>query len=950
MSDYKHTLNLPKTDFPMRGNLPQREPQRLAQWQEKKIYEKQREQSKGREKYVLHDGPPYANGKLHMGHALNKVLKDIIIKSQQLMGKDAPYIPGWDCHGLPIELKVEEKVGKAGVKVSPAEFRKVCREYADGQVELQKADFVRLGVFGRWDKPYKTMNFDTEAGIIRTLAKIVEKGHVVRGSKPVNWCTDCGSALAEAEVEYKDKVSDSIYVAYPAKNIAEFANIFGVSDIEAGFDKIEVVMWTTTPWTLPGSYAMTLHSELKYGLYQTESGRTVVMAQELAQSVANACELGSLILLGETTGDKLDRQVLRHPYLDRDVLVLNGEHVTTEAGTGCVHTAPAHGVDDYNVAVLQYGIEFESFVGNDGVFLPNTEHFAGEFIFKANKSVIELLTEKGQLLGHSKMEHSYPHCWRHKSPTIFRATSQWFVSMDKAGLRPDALSGIEKVNFHPNWGQARLYDMIENRPDWCISRQRYWGVPLCFFTHKETGELHPDTVAIMEKVAKQVEKEGIEAWFNFSAEELIGDDAKNYDKTTDVLDVWFDSGATHDAIVRAEDSLQFPIDLYLEGSDQHRGWFHSSLLTSSAINGVPPYKNLLTHGFVVDEKGFKMSKSLGNIVEPQKIIKTMGADILRLWVASADYTTEIRLSDNILKQTGDAYRRIRNTARFLLSNTYDFEPSQHLVAKDDMLPLDQYIVARALEVQNNVLKAYQNYQFNSVYQSIFHFCSIDLGSFYLDVIKDRQYTVKTDNLARRSAQTAMYHVLEAMTRWIAPILSFTAEEIWECMPQVVSADGKQRAESVFLDLMYDGLFELPADSTMGSAYWKRIAKVREAVSAELEKCRTAGQIGASLDAEVTITATPKLAKDLQALGNELRFVLITSGATVESAEANTLTAEKVATIDEDKLVVVAKKSAHSKCARCWHYREDVGSHTEHSELCGRCVDNVDGDGEVRQFA
>ncbi|PIE44893.1 MAG: isoleucine--tRNA ligase [Gammaproteobacteria bacterium] len=944
MSDYKSTLNLPKTDFPMRGNLAQREPKMLAAWQANKIYEKQRQISQGRDKFILHDGPPYANGALHMGHALNKVLKDIIIKSQQMLGKDAPYVPGWDCHGLPIELKVEQKVGKVGQKITATAFRQACRKYADSQVDLQRQDFIRLGVLGRWDKPYKTMNFGTEAGIIRALAKIVAKGHVIRGSKPVNWCTDCGSALAEAEVEYKDKLSFSIYVAYAVKDPRSFAKLFAVnSDAE-----IDVLMWTTTPWTLPSSYAMTLHPELTYGLYQNEQGRFLVFAKELANSVAADAGLGKLTLLGEAKGSDLDKQLLRHPYLDRDVLVINGDHVTTEQGTGCVHTAPAHGLDDYNVAVLEYGIEFEAFVDGSGVFMPNTEHFAGQYVFKANDNIIELLKNTDRLLNVSKMAHSYPHCWRHKTPTIFRATSQWFVSMDNHGLRQDALKGIEKVTFIPDWGQARLYDMIENRPDWCISRQRYWGVPLCLFVHQETGELHPNTVDIMERVAEQVEKDGIEAWFDFSAEELIGrDDAKVYEKTTDVLDVWFDSGATHEAVIRAEPGLQFPADLYLEGSDQHRGWFHSSLLTSSAINGVPPYKGVLTHGFVVDENGHKMSKSLGNIVEPQKVIKTMGADILRLWVSSTDYSREIRLSDNILKHTGDAYRRIRNTARFLLSNTYDFQPQKHLVSNSDLLPLDQYIVAKALQVQQHIETAYQNYQFNLVYQAIHHFCSLDLGSFYLDVIKDRQYTVKTDNHARRSAQTAMYHVVEAMTRWMAPILSFTADEIWGFLPPTV--DGKVRAESVFLSTFYDGLSPLPADSEFDFAYWQMIEKVREVVSAELEKHRANGEIGSSLDAEVSLYVSDNLAKQLQRLGDELRFVLITSAAKVLPLSDATDAAE-ITAVAGGKMAVSVVKSAYGKCDRCWHYREDVGRHSGHPDLCGRCIENIAGNGEVRHFA
>ena len=926
----------------MRGNLAKREPEMLAAWQDKKIYEKQREISKGRDKFILHDGPPYANGLLHMGHALNKVLKDIIVKSQQMMGKDAPYLPGWDCHGLPIELKVEQKKGKVGEKITAEAFRKLCREYADVQINLQRQEFIRLGVFGRWDNPYKTMNFDTEANIIRTLAKIVAKGHVTRGSKPVNWCTDCGSSLSEAEVEYKNKMSFSVHIAYAVQSPSSFAKLFDVdlSNTQA----IDVVIWTTTPWTIPSSYAMTLHPEFTYGLYKTQSGRYLVFVKDLESGVAKEAQLGELTLLGEAKGETLERQVLHHPYLARDILLLNGEHVTTKQGTGCVHTAPAHGLDDYNVAVLKYAIEFENFVDGKGVFLPNTEHFAGQFVFKANQAIVDLLKDKDRLLNVNKFEHSYPHCWRHKSPTILRATSQWFVSMDKKGLCSDALKGIEKVAFIPDWGQARLYDMIENRPDWCISRQRYWGVPLCFFVHQETGELHPDSVDIMEKVAKKVEKEGIEAWFNFSGAELIGEkDATIYEKTTDVLDVWFDSGVTHETIVRADPELQFPIDLYLEGSDQHRGWFHSSLLTSSAINGEPPYKKVLTHGFIVDKDGHKMSKSLGNIVEPQKIIKTMGADILRLWVSSTDYTREIRLSDDILKHTGDAYRRIRNTARFFLSNTYDFEPSQHLVTQESMLALDQYIVAKAFEVQKKIEQAYQDFQFNVVFQSIHHFCSLDLGSFYLDIIKDRQYTIKTDNLARRSAQTAMYHVLEAMTRWMSPILSFTADEIWGFMPKDKNGE---RPESVFLASSYDGLFKLSPDDDFDFSYWQNIEQVRVVVSAELEKRRTEGNIGSSLDAEVTIYASDQLAEQLKRLGDELRFVLITSTADVKPLKSG-LTAID---IGDEKMAVSAVKSPYEKCGRCWHYRQEVGSDAQHSDLCQRCIDNIEGEGEIRHFA
>lgn len=947
MSDYKSTLNLPRTDFPMRGNLPNREPEILANWQNKKIYEKQREISAGRDKFILHDGPPYANGKLHMGHALNKVLKDMIVRSQQMMGKDSPYLPGWDCHGLPIELKVEEKVGKVGQKVDAKTFRKACREYAKQQIDGQREDFIRLGIMGDWHHPYLTMNEHTEAGIVRALAKIVEKGHVTRGSKPVNWCLDCHSSLSEAEVEHEDKVSHSIYVTYPVKDNTAFLQAFGVN--QPITDEISVVIWTTTPWTLPSSIAVTVHPQLSYGLYQRQNGQYVVVCDELvdafAKEIADKDSEEKLTLVASVLGEKLENLQLYHPYLENVLPILLGEHVTTEQGTGFVHTAAAHGLDDYNVAILKYGLEFTSLVDESGVFLPNTEYFAGLRVFDANPKIIELLESKNRLLKQSKIKHKYPHCWRHKTPTIFRATAQWFISMDGQGLRQDALAGIRQVQFTPDWGEARLYGMIENRPDWCISRQRYWGVPLCFFTHKQTGELHPDTVAIMHKVADEIEKSGIDAWFELSAETLLGDEADNYVKSMDVLDVWFDSGTTHDTVLREHSLLQWPADLYLEGSDQHRGWFHSSLLSSTAINKVPPYKGILTHGFVVDENGRKMSKSQGNIVEPQKVIKTLGADILRLWVSSTDYSREIRLSDNILKYTGDAYRRIRNTSRFLLANLHDFEPSQHLLEKSDMLELDQYIVARALEVQQEIIVAYQKYQFNQVYQAIHNFCSLELGSFYLDVIKDRQYTIKTDNLARRSAQSAMFLVLEAMVRWMSPILSFTADEIWQFMPAPVTG---QRAESVHLDTFYEGLFTLDHSNQLDAKFWASIMQLKDAVAQKLEALRGAGEIGASLDAEVCISVNEALLHRLAMVEDELRFIFITSQAEVKLLDNEN--DEEVIALGNDKVKVMAKKSQQQKCGRCWHYREDVGQDKSHPDLCNRCIDNVFGEGEKRKFA
>ncbi len=942
MSDYKKTLNLPHTDFPMRGNLANKEPLMLKKWDDMNLYQKQREISKGRDKFIMHDGPPYANGKIHMGHALNKILKDFVIKSQQMLGKDAPYLPGWDCHGLPIELMVEKKVGKAGVKVTEKEFREKCREYAKKQVDDQRKDFIRLGGLGEWDNPYKTMDFKTEANIVRSLAKIVKKGHLSRGSKPVNWCTDCGSALAEAEVEYEDKVSTSTYIAYKAKSNKELLTKFGINDDY----HVDVITWTTTPWTIPSSMAMTVHPKFEYGLYKRNNGNNFIIAKELIQSVSEHCSLEGTELIATVKGFELDKLMLTHPFLERDIMIINGEHVTTEQGTGCVHTAPAHGLDDYNVAVLEYGIEFDNYVNEKGIFMKNTKYFSGQHVLKANQLVVDFLLEKGRALSVAKIEHSYPHCWRHKTPTIFRATAQWFISMDNKGLRDDALSGIEKVKFTPSWGQARLHKMIENRPDWCISRQRFWGVPICLFAHKETGELHPKTLEIMEKVATEIEKIGVEAWYNFSAIDLIGEnDAQVYEKATDILDVWFDSGTTHDSILRTDKNLQFPADLYLEGSDQHRGWFHSSLLTSSAINNIPPYKGVLTHGFVVDENGRKMSKSLGNIVEPQKIINNLGADILRLWVASTDYTQEIRLSNNILKYTADSYRRIRNTGRFLLANLHDFEPSKHLVTKSEMVEIDQYIVAKAFDIQKQIENDYKNYNFNSIYQTIHNFCALDLGGFYLDIIKDRQYTVRTESVARRSAQTAMFLVLEAMVRWISPILSFTADEIWGFMPEPAKS---KRSESVFLETFYDGLFNLDNFNRLDKTSWSTIDKVRQAVTQKLEELRTSGEIGSSLDAEVTIYATDKLKFILDDLKDELKFVLITSKAKVESL--NKTSGMQTIDIEDERIVAHTVKSNSKKCERCWHYSDTIDDSEKYQDLCERCINNIDGKGEIREFA
>lgn len=939
--DYKSTLNLPNTAFPMKGNLAQREPERLKRWQETNLYQAIRTVTKGRPKFILHDGPPYANGEIHIGHAVNKVLKDFIIKSKTLSGFDAPYVPGWDCHGLPIELQVEKKVGKAGVKVAPDVFRKACREYAGKQVAIQKEAFIRLGILGDWDKPYLTMDFAFEADIVRTLGAIVKNGHVTQGAKPVHWCTDCGSALAEAEVEYEDKHSPAVDVRFKVIDQASFmAACHHVPD-HNGEGELSVVIWTTTPWTLPANQGVALNPELDYAVVQYEKDgnkERLVLAEALLKDAMLRYGVENYHVTAYCKGAALERQMLQHPFYDRQVPIILGDHVTTDAGTGAVHTAPGHGQDDYIVG-LKYNLLVDNPVGGDGVFLPSTELFAGEHVFNANAHVLDVLEARGKLLHHKAILHSYPHCWRHKTPIIFRATPQWFISMQHNGLRNKALSELKRVEWVPDWGQARIESMLDGRPDWCISRQRTWGVPITLFVHKETGELHPRTAELIEQVAKLIEQKGIDAWFELSAEDFLGAEATHYQKINDTLDVWFDSGVTHACVLDKHEQLQFPADLYLEGSDQHRGWFQSSLLASVGKNGVAPYKAVLTHGFTVDAEGKKMSKSKGNVVAPQSVMKDLGADVLRLWVASTDYRGEMSVSNEILTRTSDGYRRLRNTARFILANLNDFDPAQHLVATQDLLALDRWIMDKAHLLQQEVIAHYDAYQFQQIYQKVHNFCAIELSSFYLDVTKDRQYTAKTDGLARRSTQTALYHVLEALVRWLAPIISYTADEIWSYLPGA-------RSESVFLEGWYQGLVELDAASPMSREFWHQIIEVRSAVSKELEKSRAKGDIGSPLNAEVELYCNAEYVDLLSQLDQELHFVFITSNATVVSEQSSP--ADAIATeLAGVKLKVMV--SGKTKCVRCWHQCDDVGEHPEHPELCGRCVDNVDGAGEVRRF-
>ena len=936
--DYKKTLNLPNTGFPMKGNLAQREPERLKKWNDADLYKKIREAFTGRPQFILHDGPPYANGEIHIGHAVNKVLKDIIVKSKTLSGFDAPYVPGWDCHGLPIELMVEKKIGKAGVKVSPAVFRKACREYAAKQVDIQKEAFVRLGILGDWGNPYLTMDFAFEADIVRSLGKITQKGHVVAGAKPVHWCTDCGSALAEAEVEYEDKHSPAIDVRFQVIDENAFMSLCHHAPEHEGRGALSVVIWTTTPWTLPANQGVALNPDLEYVVVQCETERLVV-AEALLKDTMLRYGNDIYHVIGYCKGSAWEYQLLQHPFYDRQVPVVLGDHVTVEAGTGAVHTAPGHGQDDYIVG-KKYGLPIDNPVGSDGVFLTNTELFAGEHVFNANAHVLEVLENKGKLVHQQAILHSYPHCWRHKTPIIFRATPQWFISMNKNGLREQALSEVKRVDWIPEWGQARIESMIEGRPDWCISRQRTWGVPITFFIHKETRELHPQTVELIEQVAKRIEEKGIEAWFELEKEELLGIEAADYEKMTDTLDVWFDSGVTHACVLDKREQLRFPADLYLEGSDQHRGWFQSSLLASTAMNDVAPYKSVLTHGFTVDKNGEKMSKSKGNVIPPQSVMKNLGADVLRLWIASTDYRSEMRVSDEILERTSDGYRRLRNTARFLLSSLNDFDPAQDLVATPDLLVLDRWLIDRAYLLQEEVKAAYETYQFQHIYQKVHHFCVLDLGGFYLDIIKDRQYTAKADSLARRSAQTAMYHVIEALTRWLAPIISYTADEIWQFIPG-------ERNESVFLETWYEGLVKLDDNAVMNRDFWQKIMSVRAAVSKELEKSRAKGDIGSSLNAEIELYCNPELFDTLNQLSGELHFIFITSNASViadQFAPDDAIQTE----CEGVKLKVII--SEYKKCVRCWHQRYDVGEHAEHPELCGRCEQNVVGKGENRLYA
>jgi isoleucyl-tRNA synthetase len=938
MADYRKTLNMPDTPFPMRGDLAKREPGWIAAWNEQGLYAKIREAARGRPRFVLHDGPPYANGDIHIGHAVNKILKDIIVRAKTLAGFDAPYVPGWDCHGLPIEHQIEKAHGK---HLPPDQARELCRSFAAEQVERQKKDFIRLGVLGDWDNPYLTMAFRNEADEIRAVGELYQRGYLFKGLKPVNWCFDCGSALAEAEVEYQDKKSPAIDVGFRLDEACRgrVAHAFGIAALPDG--DCFTVIWTTTPWTIPANQALNMHADFTYELVKTPRGCLILAAELRASALARFGLEGEV--LGACQGAALAQVVFRHPLYDRASPVYLGDYVTLDTGTGIVHSAPAYGLEDFE-SCRKHGMHNDEIltpVQGDGVFASSLPFFGGMFVWKANAVIIEKLAEVGSLFGSAEIVHSYMHCWRHKTPIIYRATTQWFVGMNRipveggGTLRDKALAAVEATKFYPDWGQARLHAMIANRPDWCVSRQRKWGVPIPFFLHKETGEPHPRTLELLEAVAKRFETEGIDAWFKLDAAELLGEEAAQYDKMRDTLDVWFDSGTTHRTVLRgshAEES-NYPADLYLEGSDQHRGWFHSSLLTGAAIDGRAPYKALLTHGFVVDGKGMKMSKSKGNVVAPQKISDTLGADILRLWVASTDYSGELSIDEKtILPRVVEVYRRLRNTLRFLLANTADFDAQggkgAQMLPPAEWLEVDRYALALTRRLQAQCIADYERFEFHKVVQALMNFCSEDLGAFYLDILKDRLYTAAEDSRARRSAQSALWHILQAVTRLMAPILSFTAEEIWTTLKQ---------GDSVMLDKWHT-LPEQGEESGLLTR-WQAIRAVRADVSRVLEDVRSTGGIGSSLQAEVSLRVAAESHDLLASLGEDLKFVLICSRVTLEKADD-----------PATGVSIVAAPSVHAKCGRCWHWREDVGQDAEHPELCGRCVSNLFGSGEAREIA
>lgn len=932
--DYKETLNLPVTKFPMKANLVAKEPEQLKAWEQMKLYESLRKMSGSREKFILHDGPPYANGHIHMGTALNKILKDIVVRSRQMSGYDAPYVPGWDCHGLPIEHNVDKELGSKKKEMTQTDFRRKCRAYAEKFVGIQRDEFKRLGVMGEWDDPYLTMAYEYEAVIARECCKFALNGGLIKSKKPIHWCPRCKTALAEAEIEYADETSASIFVKFKLNE--DLGDL--VSELKGR--NVSLVIWTTTPWTIPANLGICLHPEFVYEAVEVDGGNVLIIAKELVESCMGQFGFDQYHGIAEVNARDLERKTCKHPLYDRDSLVVLGEHVTLDTGTGCVHTAPGHGREDYEVG-LAYGLEIYSPVDEDGKFIQSVEGVAGEFIFKANDKIKEMLREKGALLGEDDMRHSYPHCWRCKKPVIFRATPQWFISMENNGIREKALKDIERVKWVPHWGRERIYGMVENRPDWCISRQRAWGVPITVFYCRECEKIHM-TQKIADSIYVLFKDNGADVWFEKSANELLPEGTKcescgsaNLVKEEDILDVWFDSGVTHAGVLEARDQLQWPADIYLEGSDQHRGWFHSSLLESVGTRGRAPYNTVLTHGYVVDANGKKMSKSLGNVIAPGKVIKQYGAEILRLWVSASDYRDDVRISDNTLKQMSDAYRRIRNTCRFILGNLSDFDPAKDSVPYGEMNEIDRYALHNLQGLIRRCLVAYEEYEFHVIYHSLFNFCTLDLSAFYLDVLKDRLYTSPKASRERRSAQTVMYLLLDGLVRLMAPVMIFTAEEIWKYMPEREDAP-----ESIHMAGM-PKIDDTVCDEALART-WERILTIRREVTKALETARAQKSIGHPLDAAVVLYCDEETEAFLAPYRDDLRGIFITSAATVtpkENAPDNALET------DMKGLLIAVGKSTDEKCQRCWVYDPTVGKDPEKPEICDRCKRALDGGGE-----
>jgi len=937
-TDYKNTLNLPRTAFPMKAALAQREPARLKQWQDENLYAQIRHARAGRPKFILHDGPPYANGPLHLGHAVNKILKDIVLKSKTLSGFDTPYRPGWDCHGLPIEHQVEKRIGRAGDKVPPAEFRRQCRAYAQSQIDRQRDTFIRMGVFADWQNPYLTMDPTIEADTVRALAPILARGHLQRGHKPVYWSVVGRSALAEAEVEYREKTSQAVDIAYPLTDPAartQALQAFGDPNPADQIQDLAIAIWTTTPWTLPASQAIALNPNLTYILIKIEN-RHLILADALLTDFCARLNQTPPPILGKTKGTALEHLKANHPFYPKKIPVILADHVTTDAGTGCVHTAPDHGLDDYH-AGQRYDLAPLNYVTAAGTYHDQVPQFAGHHVYNADDPVLEAVKNHNNLLSRHDYRHPFPHCWRTKTPLIFRATPQWFISMTAANLLDQAKAALPKIRWTPSWGRARMQAMLDASPDWCISRQRTWGVPLCLFIHRQTGQLHPRTPDLIEQAAQRIEKNGLEAWHQATAEDFLPpEEAKDYEKSTDTLDVWIDSGLTHHTVLRRTPGLHSPADLYLEGADQHRGWFQSSLKTALAIHGTPPYKQVLTHGFTVDQNGHKMSKSAGNVIAPDQVMARLGADCLRLWVAATDFSSEMHASEEILTRTADTYRRLRNTLRYLLANLDGFDPKTHTIPPDQMLSLDRWALDTTARLQDQIIAHYDSYQFAPIVQRLNSFCVTDLGGFYLDIIKDRIYCCPTNSPARRSAQTAIHQIAHTLIRWLTPILPFTASEAWQHLPATTG--------SIFTQEWHPNPPRLDTTTPLTRTDWQHLIALRKAVSRQIETLRTAGTLRSTLEAEVQITPPKNLRPLLKKLGPELRFILQTATAHLAP---DLPTPESP---DLPGLKISITPSQNPKCPRCWHHQPDIGTSKQHPTLCNRCQKNLTPPGEQRHHA